>query len=100
MATELTMLIYGLYGTVNWPLTQFYVKRMAITGIAYHDLLVRVCHSMKRYAFEGNLMATELTMWIYCLYGTVKWPLMPFYVKRMASIGKAYHALLIRGVTV
>ena len=63
-------------------------------------LIGQKCHSMKRYAFEGNLMATELTMWIYCLYGTVKWPLMPFYVKRMASIGKAYHALLIRGVTV
>ena len=54
---------------------------------------------MKRYAFEGNLMATELTMWIYGLYGTVKWPLTPFYVKRMAIIGIAYHALLVRGVT-
>ena len=55
------------------------------------------CH---RYLFEGNLMATELTMWIYGLYRTVKWPLTPFYVKHMAIIGIAYHALLVRGVTV
>ena len=55
---------------------------------------------MKRYAFEGNLMATELTMWIYGLYRTVKWPLTPFYVRCMAIIGIAYHALLVRGVTV
>ena len=25
-------------------------------------LIGQRCHSMKRYAFEGNLMATELTM--------------------------------------
>ena len=55
---------------------------------------------MKRYTFQGNLMATELTMWIYGLYRTVKWPLTPFYVKHMAIIGMAYHALLVRGVTV
>ena len=52
---------------------------------------------MKRYAFDGNLMATELTMGIYGLYRTVKWPFMPFYVKQMAIIGIAHHALL--GVT-
>ena len=40
---------------------------------------------MKRYAFEGNFMATELTMWIY---------------GHMAILGIAYHALLVRGVTV
>ena len=54
---------------------------------------------MKRHEFEGNLMATELTLWIYCLNRTVKWPLTSFYVKCMAIIGRAYHALLVRGVT-
>ena len=54
---------------------------------------------MKRYAFEGNFMATELTMWIYGLHRTVKWPLTP-YVKHMAILGIAYHALLVRGVTI
>ena len=63
-------------------------------------LIGQMCHSMKRYTFEGNLMATELTMWIDVLYGTVKWPITPFYVKRMAIIGLAYHALSDRGVTV
>ena len=57
-------------------------------------------HRMKRYAFEGNLMATELLMWIYGLYMTVKWPLTPFYVKYMAIIGIAYNALLVRGIRV
>ena len=55
---------------------------------------------MKRYAFEGNLMATELKMRIYGLFRTVKRPLTLFYVKHMAIIGIAYHALLVRGVTV
>ena len=59
-----------------------------------------MCHSMKRYAFEGNLMATELTMWIYGLYRNVKWPLTPFYVKHMAIIGIVYQVLLVIGVTV
>ena len=63
-------------------------------------LIGQRCHNMKRYAFEGNLMATELTMWIYGLYRTVKWPLTPFYVTHMAIIGKAYHSLLVRGVTI
>ena len=26
------------------------------------------CHSMKKYAFEGNLMATELTMYVFMAY--------------------------------
>ena len=55
---------------------------------------------MKRYAFEGNLMATKLIMWIDGLLRTVKWPFTPFYVKQMAIIGKAHHALLVRAVTV
>ena len=55
---------------------------------------------MKRYAFEGYFMDTELTMWIFGLYRTVKWPLTPFYVKHMATIGIAYNASLARGVTV
>ena len=63
-------------------------------------LIGQRCHIMKMYTFEGNFMATELTMWIYGLYRTVKWPLTPFYVKHMAIIGIAYHALLVRGVTV
>ena len=63
-------------------------------------LIGQMCHSMKRYAFEGNLMATELTMWIYGHFMTVKWPLTLFYVKHMPIIGIAYHALLVRGVTV
>ena len=66
----------------------------------YWIIFCQRCHSTKRYAFEGNLIATELTMWIYGLYRTVKWPLTPFYVKHMAIIGIAYHALLVRGVTV
>ena len=45
-------------------------------------------------------MATELTMWIYGLFRTVKWPFMLFYVKQMAIIGIAHHSLLIRVVTV
>ena len=55
---------------------------------------------MKRYAFEGNLMATELTMWIYGHFRTVKWPLTLFYVKHMAIIGITYHASGVRGITV
>ena len=55
---------------------------------------------MKRYAFEGNLMATELTMWIYGVYRTVKWPLTTCYGKHMAIIGIKYNALLVRGVIV
>ena len=55
---------------------------------------------MKRYAFECNLMASELTMWINSLYRNVKWPFLPFYIKQMAIIGTAHHALLVRGVTV
>ena len=31
----------GLYRTVKWPLTPFYIKHMAIIGIAYKPLLVR-----------------------------------------------------------
>ena len=55
---------------------------------------------MKRYTFEGNFTATELTMWIYSQYRTVKWPLTPFYIKHMAIIGIANNALFVGGVTV
>ena len=83
--------------------------------MAIHDILLKTyghywksisgligqrCHSMKRYAFKGNLMATVLTMCIYGLYKTLKWPLMPFYVKHMAIVGIAHHALLVKCVTV
>ena len=55
---------------------------------------------MKRYAYEVKLMAKQLTMWIYGRYRTIKWPLTPFYTKHMAIIEIAYHALLVRDVTV
>ena len=58
------------------------------------------CSSTKRYAFEHNLMATELKCDIFGLFSAIKWPFMEFYTKHMANIVIAYDALVVRGVTV
>ena len=67
IATELTKWIYGLYMTVKWPFMPFYVKYVHFMN-SISCLIGQRCHSMKRYAFEGNFMATELTM-------LVLWPI-------------------------
>ena len=58
------------------------------------------CSSTKRYAFEHNLMATELKCDIYGLCSAIKWPFMAIYTKYMANIVIAYDALVVRGDTV
>ena len=55
---------------------------------------------MRRYAFEGNLIAADLTMWIYGLYMTIKMAIHAILRKNMAILAKTYHALLVKCVIV
>ena len=69
-------------------------------GIGLWILIMLACSSTKRYAFEHNLMATELKCDIYGLCSAIKWPFMAIYTKYMANIVIAYDALVVRGDTV